>query len=86
MTDLTFSQIQVSTKGESPFQVFLSLFRKNVPATLGVIVFFILLIVCLSAPILSSYDPHQQDLINALQKPSAEHLLGTDYLGRDLMT
>ena len=32
------------------------------------------------------YDPYVQDLNNALQAPSGNHLLGTDRYGRDLFT
>lgn len=30
-------------------------------------------------------DPAAQDLMNSLQTPTAEHLLGTDHLGRDML-
>jgi ABC-type dipeptide/oligopeptide/nickel transport system permease subunit len=32
------------------------------------------------------YDPIQQNLVASLQTPSAEHWLGTDQLGRDVLT
>jgi peptide/nickel transport system permease protein len=37
-------------------------------------------------PLLLPYDPLEQDLGNAMQSPSWEHLLGTDQFGRDLLT
>ncbi|ADB50653.1 ABC transporter permease [Conexibacter woesei] len=37
------------------------------------------------APLLAPYDPAQQSL-DQLQAPSAEHLLGTDALGRDVLS
>lgn len=38
----------------------------------------------LCAPLLTSHDPVAQDFLNVLQGPSADHLLGTDNLGRDV--
>nr|WP_256995423.1 dipeptide/oligopeptide/nickel ABC transporter permease/ATP-binding protein [Rhizobium sp. L1K21] len=38
------------------------------------------------ADVISPYDPLRQNLINALQGPSAEHWLGTDDLGRDVLS
>ncbi len=45
----------------------------------------------LFAPILSPYNPDHQDVANRLQPPawaggSAAHLLGTDHLGRDMLS
>lgn len=51
---------------------------------LGVIVLF--LAAALLAPVLTPYSPTEQTLVDALQGPSAEHWLGTDNLGRDLLT
>jgi ABC-type dipeptide/oligopeptide/nickel transport system permease subunit len=38
------------------------------------------------APWLAPYDPGAQNLISRLQPPSAEHWLGTDQLGRDVLS
>lgn len=38
------------------------------------------------APIIAPYDPSHQDLDKRLLKPGAEHLLGTDHLGRDVLS
>lgn len=38
------------------------------------------------APWLCPYDPYEQDLSAALQPPGAEHLLGTDRYGRDMLS
>jgi peptide/nickel transport system ATP-binding protein/peptide/nickel transport system permease protein len=45
------------------------------------------LVICaLFAEWLAPYDPLSQNLINALQGPSREHWLGTDDLGRDVLS
>ncbi|MDW5563454.1 MAG: ABC transporter permease [Methanomassiliicoccus sp.] len=38
------------------------------------------------APFISPYDPAEQNLTNRLQSPSMSHLMGTDYLGRDIFS
>lgn len=53
-------------------------------ACFGFLVLFILL--AIFAPILTPYTPYEQSLKDALQGPSAAHWLGTDNLGRDLLT
>ena len=40
----------------------------------------------LFAPLIAPYDPYQNDLMNVLMPPSAEHWFGTDELGRDLFS
>src|SRR5262245_61795263 len=35
---------------------------------------------------IAPHDPSSQDLLNAAQAPSAEHLLGTDAMGRDILS
>ena len=47
----------------------------------------VLLVVCsLFSECLTPYDPYLQDLTIAKQAPSAEHLLGTDRYGRDMLS
>lgn len=45
-----------------------------------------LILITLLAPWLAPADPMQTDPANALQPPSGEHLLGTDSLGRDVLS
>lgn len=51
----------------------------------GIVVFWIL--VALLAPLISPYDPNAQDMMAlANPRPTAAHWLGTDMLGRDLLS
>lgn len=43
-------------------------------------------LVVLLSPWLTPYDPNAQDMLAALQPPSAEHWLGTDSHGRDVLS
>jgi peptide/nickel transport system permease protein len=52
----------------------------------GLLIVFALVIVLLFPGVLSPYGAAEQDIPNRLQGPSAEHLLGTDHLGRDLLS
>ncbi|KUO73643.1 MAG: peptide ABC transporter permease [Clostridia bacterium BRH_c25] len=60
--------------------------RKNKMAMAGGIVIILLILIALFASYISPYDPYHVDLDMQLQKPSAEHWLGTDEFGRDLLT
>lgn len=46
----------------------------------------LLLIGSIFSEYLTPYDPYLQDLANAKAAPSAEHLLGTDRYGRDMLS
>lgn len=52
----------------------------------GMIVVGLLVCVALLAPVLASYDPIKQDLLNTVQPPSGSHWLGTDKYGRDVLS
>ena len=45
-----------------------------------------LLLVTLFAKYICPYDPYAQDLTQAMQPPSAAHLMGTDTYGRDMLS
>jgi peptide/nickel transport system permease protein len=52
----------------------------------GLIVVCVLLVVVFAAPVVAPYSPYKQDIVHRLEAPSAQHLLGTDELGRDLLS
>lgn len=52
--------------------------------TAGFIITLILIITSVFAPVFATQDPFEADFSQMLADPSADHFLGTDYLGRDL--
>ena len=62
------------------------LFRRNRLAMTGLFTVIVLVLASLAAPVLAPYDPALQDLPGRLAPPSAEHWLGADELGRDLLS
>ncbi len=60
--------------------------RKNKLAMLGLIFIVLLAVVSLLTPLIAPYSYEAQDLYMGATPPSFEHWLGTDVLGRDLLT
>src|SRR4029453_140208 len=60
-------------------------FRRHRTATAGLVLLGALLVLALSAPLLTSYTPERQSLSQALRPISWAHPLGTDHLGRDIL-
>ena len=59
--------------------------RYGLPA-LGAGIVIVWLLIALTAPLISPYLPDTVDVVNRLQPPSLAHWLGTDALGRDVLT
>jgi peptide/nickel transport system permease protein len=59
--------------------------KRNKSAALALLFLFLIIFVSIFA-FLSPYDPNKVDVLNVLQKPNAQHLFGTDELGRDYLT
>jgi len=53
---------------------------------LGSIIVFIFILMVLLAPLIARYSFEQQDIPSMLQGPTPDHWLGTDHLGRDLLS
>lgn len=58
---------------------------RNKSAVIGILILLLFTFLALAAPFLTPYDPAQQSLESAFEKPSASHPLGTDNLGRDIL-
>jgi peptide/nickel transport system permease protein len=65
---------------------FLSRLSKNKLGMAGLCVVALLFIVALLAPIIAPYEPGRIDTTHILAPPSKDHLLGTDVLGRDVLS
>ena len=55
-------------------------------APFGFAVVLAAVIIAVSAPVLAPYDPLKQNLGNALAQPGRAHVLGTDNVGRDVLS
>lgn len=60
--------------------------RKYLAATIGGLIVAVVAVAALFAPWLSPYDPNALDLNAILQAPSNVHPMGTDRLGRDVLS
>ena len=59
---------------------------KNKMAQFGLITFILMTVLSVVGPILSPYSNEQQNLLYGAQAPNLKHWMGTDVLGRDLIT
>jgi len=52
----------------------------------GLWIIGLLIVVAFVAPVIAPYDPLRTDTFSRLRPPSADHLFGTDQLGRDILS
>ena len=60
-------------------------FKANKLALVGLCFLAIMALACILVPMFSQYTYDGQDMANTFAKPSAEHFLGTDRCGRDVL-
>jgi peptide/nickel transport system permease protein len=59
---------------------------KNKKCSFGLALILIFVASAILAPLITSYSPESQDLTRSLSPPSSNHILGTDILGRDVLS
>lgn len=67
----------------TPWQIAIARFRRSKLAMLGLLLIGGMILVAIFAEAFAPYGENEIDLFNITAKPSAEHWLGTDELGRD---
>ncbi|EMS77279.1 MULTISPECIES: ABC transporter permease [Desulfotignum] len=85
MPETAETQTTKKTKKVQLKDMFAILFSSKI-AMVGLVIVLFWVFVALFAPFLTPYTPFEQDWKAPNQGPSAEHILGTDELGRDLWT
>ena len=75
-----------TSKSVSPWMDRLRQVTHNRMAMVGLIILVSLALIAIFARYIAPYDPLEMDLEHNLQPPSSGHLLGTDKLGRDVLS
>lgn len=75
-----------ATRSTSLVAAFLRRFVRNKLAMIGALIIGVMFIFAVFAPLIAPYDPLNQDLDHVLEPESAQHLMGTDDLGRDMLS
>lgn len=70
---------------DSPWRVALRRFTRNRLAVGGLFILVLMIIICIFGPMISPYSLNDYKVIDKNKAPYAEHWLGTDKLGRDIL-
>ena len=81
MTAATLEPIVVATRSD-----FWPRFRRNRNAVAGSVIVAFIVLVAVLARAIAPYDYDETDILFTWAHPSADHLLGTDALGRDILS
>lgn len=76
----------LSSKVESPWRIVWRRLRKNKLAMVGLFIILAMTFAAIFAPFLTPFERDKTNLANTNAPPDSEHLLGTDSLGRDILT
>lgn len=68
------------------FQMVFRRLRRNKASAAGAVIVIILILAAVFASMISPYDPIEQNVPNRFAKPTAQHIFGTDELGRDILS
>ena len=67
----------------TPWQIAIARFRRSKLALFGLLLITAMTLIAVFADVIAPYGENEIDLFNITARPSAEHWLGTDELGRD---
>lgn len=73
-------------KSKGQLSMVMKSLKRNKMAILGLIILLLLVLLAILADVVAPYDYYKQDLRNAFQYPSSEHIFGTDEFGRDIFS
>ena len=84
---VTSASAPVAQRASRPLRGRLGYFlRRNPRVLLGGVVVLLLVLVALFSPVIVPYDPIEVNPSDSMEAPSLQHWLGTDDLGRDVLS
>src|SRR4051794_18756644 len=83
---ISFEPDQLAAAEPSQIRVTWNRFRKHKLALAGLMTLALLALAAITGPVLTGQNSEALDLANRFAAPTSAHLLGTDELGRDLLT
>ncbi len=78
--------LRTAAGAQSPAAIFLRRFVRNRLAIVGAVIIGSIILAALLAPLIATFGPNEQDYNYLLQARGGGHLLGTDELGRDVLS
>ncbi len=84
VADLTKDTSADTSIGRNQWKLAWGRFRQNGLALVGLVLLAAIILLVISAPVLATYDPQSIDYKNVLKPPTAQHIFGTDNIGRDI--
>lgn len=84
--DNDFAKLQRETRKRNRKQAMGIFFGRGIIVKLCTVVVVGFIFMAVFADWITPYDPAAQNLVEKLQTPSASHWLGTDFLGRDVLS
>lgn len=81
-----FAKLQRETRKRNRKQAMRIFFGRGLIVKVCTAVVLAFIVMAVFAEWIAPYDPAAQNLVNKLQTPSLKHLLGTDFLGRDVLS
>jgi peptide/nickel transport system permease protein len=61
-------------------------FNTNKTSWIGLVIFVLVVLAAIFAPVLAPHDPLEQNVLQKLKPPSEAHPIGTDGFGRDILS
>jgi peptide/nickel transport system permease protein len=86
MTESVPTGLVAASRSGSPGLALLRAVASHRVAAVGLVIVTLFIAIALFAPLIAPYSPYEQDLYAVLAPPSAAHWLGTDNLGRDVLS
>jgi len=79
-------RLRLTEEKKAHYGRFARQFRRNQKAMIGLVIIIVLVLTALFAPVMAPHDPEATSIPDRELAPSTEHPMGTDDLGRDILS